>query len=72
MEKSVGANPTNPGSKKKASKKKRPTMSKWVPILRVPAYDFDEATGKFLDSVQVVELQQEAHSKRIKAVVVPD
>ena len=57
---------------KKASKKKASTMSKWVPILRVAAYDFDEASGEFLDSSQIVELQQETHSKRIKAVVIPD
>ena len=61
-----------PAKKKAKAKKKVPTMSKWVPILRVAAYDFDEASGKFLDSSQIVELQQEAHSKKIKAVVVPD
>ena len=61
-----------PSKKKTKAKKKAPTMSKWVPILRVPGYDFDEATGEFGESSQIIELQQEVHSKRIRAIVVPD
>ena len=70
--KSVEVDKLKAKPKKKASKKKRPTMSKWVPILRVPGYDFDEATGEFGESSQIIELQQEVHSKRIRAIVVPD
>lgn len=44
----------------------------WVPILRVNAYDFDEEAGKFLDSSQTVELQQDTTSKKIRAIVIPD
>lgn len=65
--------------KKKARPKRKAGRSRdvrsganWVPILRVNAYDFDEEAGKFLDSSQTVELQQDTASKRIRAIVIPD
>ncbi len=51
--------------------KKTEKKDDWVPICRIAgAYDFDEKMGKYLDSQNTVELQQNPETKVIRAIVV--
>ena len=52
--------------KEKAKKAKK----QWLPIARFTGYDFDEATGRFTDSMAVVELQQEKNNGKIRCIIV--
>lgn len=54
----------------KEKKKSQPKAEFWQPICRFNAYDFNEATGRYLDSSSLVELQQEATTKAVRCVVV--
>ena len=55
-----------------AEPKAKAAEALWKPVCKFPGYDFDEKTGKYLDSMHNIEIQQHANSKRIRGVVVPD
>jgi len=59
--------------KKAKSKSKSKPKPKWVPICKIGgAYDFDEKTGLYSESMNKIEIQQEIHSKVVRAVIIKD
>lgn len=59
--------------KKVKSKSKSKPKSKWVPICKIgSAYDFDEDKGLYSESMSKIEIQQEVHTKVVRAIIVKD
>ena len=56
--------------KEKAKAVIHKAKKQWLPIARFTGYDFDEATGRFTDSMVVVELQQEKNNGKIRCIIV--
>ena len=62
-----------PQKASKARKSKSKPKPKWVPICKIgSAYDFDEDRDIYSESMSKIEIQQEVHSKVVRAVIIKD